>query len=191
MKNTIKILGIITLILGIGFSITACAGFINWLNTPVEPKDIKSAESAVAEQGTITLTGLDEYNGRFVYVSGLGDNDKEFVGAVIFNESNDMMIPRSFIGGEIVNGRVTMPVWQVESSLYDEDFTEVFTYMRYNGSGSVDVVVMIWDEAEVYLGRYSFPLAEGTASVIFDNGIGEGAADIGESGLDEYSMFEK
>jgi hypothetical protein len=47
---------------------------------------------------------------------------------------------------------------------------------------------MIWEQEEVYLGQWSFPVAEGIASVIFIDGIGEGVlGSIEETG----DMFEK
>jgi hypothetical protein len=198
MKKLTKFIGIVALTMVIGFSITACAGFADWWNTPSEPRENRAVESGAGESvsietGTITLTGLDEYNGLFAYVTGMGDNEKEIVGAVIFNESFDMMIPRSFTGGRIANGSVTMPVWQVDSyELNEEDYTYDFTYVRYSGSGGSDVVVMIWEEDEVYLGRFSFPSADGFASVTFNNGIGQGTANISDGDdKDDYGLYER
>ncbi|MDR0442528.1 MAG: hypothetical protein LBH44_03880 [Treponema sp.] len=174
----------------------AASGLLDSSTSTTKPKSTpsKSAPSKDTQssgQGTLTITGLGEYNGRFVYTSGSGDNEKEIVGAVVFNESPGMMVPRCVTGGKIENGRVTLPVWQVATSHLDDYGEYNYTYARYAGNGASEIQVMIWEDEEVYLGMYTFPIADGTMSVTFKNGIAEGAANVSVNAVNEYGMYEK
>jgi hypothetical protein len=105
MKNFLKLIGIITLIMAIGFSMAACG----------EEEE---------EEGRLTIFGFDFEENRFlVEAEATTDEDVYLFAVKSYNERNDVITR-----GEIKNRRVTLEVWEHkggEPTLYSGDDEDV------------------------------------------------------------------
>jgi len=123
MKNIIKLLGIITIAVIIGFSIAACG----------DEED---------GSGALTIIGLEDYNGNFAFAI-TGDEDLNLVAATGIDVKNKTMT-----GGKIGGGSVTLKVWEVVSEnsfiSYSGNDTTTFNVLIQSKalfSGDADSVV--------------------------------------------------
>jgi len=185
MKRISAILFVIFLLLGAN-SVFAGGG---------KEKAGKKAKTAPAPSvsvapGTLTVTGLDAYNGNYIYAEGfLSDGNVKIVAAV---DISGVMQMEFMKGGEIVNGSVALPVWRILG--YDsEDEELVINKERYTGSDDIDFAITVWKESDSYspnsMGSIYNRVADGALPVKFNNGIASGTLDLPEPS-ESYSVFE-
>ena len=139
------------------------------------------------ETGTLTITGLDAYNGWYIF----GDADPLYAAYDI--GVSPMMGQLIFYGVQIVNGSVTLPVWEVGGPHFDdESFDYYIDKTGYDGNDKVTFYLSIWDEyggAQYSHMNYS---EFGTVTVTFVDGIatgvfvGEGEFGLTITGLGDY-----
>ena len=145
MKNFLKLIGIITLIVAVGFTIAACG---------------EAEEDAL--EGRLTIIGFDFTDNRFLVEAEAMTDDEVYLFAVrSYNIRND-----EITHGVIKNRRVTLEVWEhlgKEPTLYsgsDED---------------VEFTVYIFDTDDpAYDEDDPIPTHEGLVTVTFVNGVGIG-----------------
>jgi hypothetical protein len=127
-----KLVGFIAFVAVIGLSITAC------------PEDEENG-------GSLTITGLSEYNGKYAIAQGTTTGGDQIIAAESIGK-----------GGKISDGKVTLNVFTPSSSGQPVNFTgngaEVLTVGIFNSESSGE------------------PVATGTLSVTFKDGSAEGAA---------------
>jgi len=134
MKNVFKVLGIIALVAVIGFSTTSCKEDTG---------------------GGLTITGLNEYNGKYAYaLAGQGGVYRIYAATKI--DLNDYKITY----GKIRGGSVNLNVYRVRS---DNSFN------KYGASDELTFSVYIYNDENGYE-----KVAEGRVTVQFDKGDGEG-----------------
>jgi len=125
MKNTVKFLGIIVFAAVIGFSMTACGG--------------------EEDNRGLTITGLKNYNGKFVIAV-----ENTFMDAEDDAESSGLVAAakidikkETVTGGKISGGSVTLKVWTAEG---DEDDPNI---IEYRGNDKTSFIVVILKEAAI------------------------------------------
>jgi hypothetical protein len=125
-------------------------------------------------QNTLTITGLDAYNGLRIAAETWDDI---FAAADIVDFVEPMSRASIGLGGVIRNGSVTLPVWETSTAMEttpalngEDDVFEV-AKKRYTGSGPLDFLVTIWEGTEVFYMGYS--KARGNLTVTFKNGKAE------------------
>ena len=125
MKNTVKFFGIIILAAAIGFSMIACD----------DEEDNRG----------LTITGLKDYNGKFVIAA-----EGTFTDAEDDSESSGLVAAakidinkETVTGGRISGGSVTLKVWTTEG---DEDNPNI---IEYSGNDTVSFYVVILKEATI------------------------------------------
>ena len=134
MKNTIKVLELIAIIAIIGLSTTACKEDTG---------------------GGLTITGLNEYNGKYAYaLAGQGGVYRIYAAKKI--DLNDYNITY----GKISGGSVNLNVYRVKSDN---------SYNKYGASDNLTFSVYIYNDENGYE-----KAAEGRVTVQFDKGDGEG-----------------
>jgi len=147
MKKVTKLAGIIVLITVILFSMIAC--------------------NKKADIGELTITGLDDYNGKYLY--GIAYPDPGQAGnvqlwAVNSIEMENLDITLSKING----GSVTTKVWK---SLWLSS-EESYTVGVYNGNDTVTFNVSVFSEEKGFLNRGDFiTVTEGEITATFQNGV--------------------
>jgi len=144
MKNLIKFIGIIALAAVIGFSMTSCE----------EPAS--SGITIQSTSGSLTITGLDAYNGKHAMAfgfDGLGEDASMF-----FAYENISTAP-SMTLGTVSGGQVTLKVWEVDADMDSE--TAVFK--GYSGNDDVlffviilETKVLTGEEVEEEMGEGDF-----------------------------------
>jgi len=147
MKNTVKFLGIIALAAVIGFSMAACGD---------DGSDGGDGIKIGSTSGRLTITGLGDYNGKFVRADDDGDDD------LIACENLSIT---NVTNGTISNGSVTLKVWK---------FSETGVG-NFNGSGQITFWVSIFskktmtddDGDDVFV-------TGGQVTATFTNGVGSG-----------------
>jgi len=113
--------------------------------------------------GKLTLTGLSDYNGKYVAAMTEGDSSLFLIAA-----SNVNAIDQTGTGVLISEGKATLNVWQVGG-----DETNGYTTTPYRGSDTVTFTVVIFDEADkIFDGNEDGE--EGMAIAKFVSGIGAG-----------------
>jgi len=143
MKNVLKILGIIVMAAVIGFPMVSCDDDII---------DIIG--------GLVTLSGLDDYNGKFVVAFGSNkDGSLQLVAAYSRNNQSET-------GARINDGKAILTVWEIGGT------EENPTFSAYKGSDIVKFAVGIFDNAVV--NNDSNNSGEGWALSKFTNGAGAG-----------------
>jgi len=149
------------------------------------------APSVSVEPGTLTITGLDAYNGNFIYAEGflVDGDDIKIVAAV---DISGVMQMEFMKGGEIVNGSVALPVWRILG--YDNEAEDlVINKERYTGGDNIDFAITVWKESDSYspnsMGSIYNRVADGALSVTFNNGIASGTLDL-PAPSESYSVFE-
>ena len=126
MKNTMKWLGIIALAAVIGFAFTACGD---------GDKTSGGTSSTSSTSGGLTITGLGEYDGRYVIASGETPGEEL---ALLAASSYDLN-QQSLTGATISNGKATLKVW---SSSYNGGGIS-----NYNGNDKAGFQVLIASNA--------------------------------------------
>jgi len=113
--------------------------------------------------GRLTINGLSAYNGKYA-VAFRNENSPFLIAA---ESATSVLIGTA---GLVVNGSVTLNVWSVDTP--DESEKPA----SYAGSNSnVELMVGIFDSAEI---KGIEPIAYGTVTVSFTNGVGSGTAEI-------------
>jgi hypothetical protein len=165
MKNMLKFLKIIALVAVVGFSFSACE---------VEPAggDITVGSTI----GTLTITGLDGFDGNYVAALGEDDEGNKYLAASSVSSDGDVTC------GTVVEGSVTLKVWKFISNTELGDF---------NGSGEIEFHVDIFSVNTVELHNDHYhadndddEVASGHADVTFVNGVGEGEFEEGDEDHD-------
>ena len=132
MKNLYKLFGIIAMVAVIGLSITSC------------PED-------EGKGGSLTITGLGDYNGKYAIAQGATTGGDPIIAAESIGK-----------GSKISGGKVTLNVFTPSSSGQPVSFT---------GNGAAVLTVGIFNSESS-----GEPVATGTLSVTFKDGSAEGAA---------------
>jgi hypothetical protein len=144
MKNVMRGSRIIVLAAVIGFLMAGCGGDDGW--------------SPPGTSGKLTITGLDDYNGK--YVVALNDSSGSvFLAAAGFNEDGHLINAVKISGGQ-----ATLKVWVAKNGnplSYDGNDTFSFTVFIYDHTP----VVYDYSIDDSYVGR-----KYGTAG--FSNGVG-------------------
>ncbi len=95
MKNLFKCFGIIALIAVTGFAFTAC---------PTDP-------SSGDDSGKLTITGLEDYNGNYIFgFGGVYDEETE-EGSTLYAAGGVNISEGTIIGTRISNGSAVLNVW--------------------------------------------------------------------------------
>jgi hypothetical protein len=146
MKNIIKLIGIIALVVVIGFSFTACG----------DDDDDNGGGG-----GTFTLTNIpSEYNGKYLSISYEGTyyNDPE----QFWGSTDEYGSQHCF--ARISNGRASIPLWAYSFSAPDEVYA-----VRYTRTETVPCRVDILN-ADGFLGWLDEVITFYINSVSFTNG---------------------
>jgi len=139
MKNILKILGIIALAAAIGFPLVSCDN---------------------VDVNLLTLTGLKDYDGKYVVAFGANDEGLQLVAA-------DVNANRNTIDGVLIkNGKALLNVWVIGGTKEDPTFTD------YEGSDKMKFTVSIYDTATGIDDEDTKD--EGWATVTFMKGVGSG-----------------
>ena len=170
MKNTIKVFGIIAIVAVIGFSMAACGDEPTNDPDPVWTYE----EREVTTVGRLTITGLSDYNGKIIRVTGISTTSPVVAFKTAYNRYNfkdgnlesispgadDQKVDRITITG----GQVTFKVFRAPS---------MEPYESYNGNDQnvyifgIDIFDRDWDDQN----PNATLLATGTGYVNFTNGI--------------------
>jgi hypothetical protein len=148
MKNTIKVLSVISLMLVIWFSMASCSSG----GGGGSPKPSYTIEDT---NGRLTITGLGSYNGK--YVQAMNDSKRLGACASLTNRGENV----TSRGGVVEGGEVTLKVWVNADNKAG----------KYQGNDSAVTF-------EVYISSDELgntPDATGTVTVTFASGIGSGA----------------
>jgi hypothetical protein len=156
MRNRITIIALAAVI---SFAITAC--------------EVGSGTNEIIVRqtsGSLTITGLGEYEGK--YVAALGtDGGKTLLAAQAISGE-------TVSGGVVANGQVTLKVWK---------YVSVTEWGVFDGTETVEFHVDVVAAAAVELHGNHYhaddALASGHVDVSFNNGTGNGAF---EEGGDEH-----
>ena len=157
MRNTIKPYGIIAFIAIIGFFVIS----------PVHAGGGKDSGGRTASSNvpaTLTITGLDAYNGKYI----AAETGKEIYAAAAIV---DILLPTQsgiIIGAVIENGTATLQVWEASKELTEKEGLFNIVKKRYTGNGPLNFFIRIWEGPEVY--HWHYAVAGGDASVKFSNG---------------------
>jgi hypothetical protein len=158
MKNTLKLIGIITLVAVIGFSMAACG-------------------NDEEESGLLTITGLGAYNGKFAIAVGEGSDDESLIAATNININNETVTC-----GEISGGSATLKVWKVEGeegdqiSIYEGNdtfdfYVVILNEATINGATFADIEDGSENIPYELLGKIA---GIGMVEVTFKNGVASG-----------------
>ena len=167
MKNLAKIVGIIALGALAAFPLAAFGS------------SEESASSAKAS-GTLTITGLEWLDGYYISAVGLGANGKSYSAAALIDPESyqhpSLKPEPQATGGVIKNESVTLPIWEFEKTS-SEDLGEVFHHKfktaPFNGNGTVEFSVIIWEGSEIYFWQSCQIYMDAVISVTFKNGKAE------------------
>ena len=183
MKNLFKCFKIVAFVAVIGFALASC------------DMGADSDEVIVSSTGgSLTITGLDEFEGSYIAALGEDTDGKHLLAA-------NAVSGETITGGKVTGGTVTLKVWKFVSN------TELGSF---NGNGEVEFAVDVFKVAAIELHEDHYhafnhddELASGHVDVSFTNGVGSGAFEAGEhvhehltvnettgtltiTGLDEY-----
>jgi hypothetical protein len=116
--------------------------------------DIKNAD-----EGILTITGLDEYNGKYLYAMGICSED-----------DINFWLRTSFPYAEISGGYATTKVWNASDSNTER-------WYIYNGNSTVEMEVFVvndteypWDDRDLAEGAPAYS----RITVTFQNGVARG-----------------
>jgi hypothetical protein len=151
MKNFFKFLGVISLTLVMGFSMAACK----------DDADDGGDESFTVQEtsGKLTISGLGSYNGK--YVKAQGYTSTTDIPDLIAYAQIDLNAQK-VKGGIVANGSVTLKVWKMTGTGYN----------NYTGNDKgVMFAVMIdstetgGSNSEIHVVTVNFTNGVGTASI--------------------------
>ena len=129
----------------IGFSVTACSSDPDQGNNP--------------DTGSLTITGLEDFNGKYVIAPPWDDDPPGLIASVKIDFS-----AMSLTGGKVVNGKVTLNVWSWD------DYT---TLSSYSGNDK-NYKFSFWHNTNPV---FIIPTEEESTGYViasFTNGIGTG-----------------
>ena len=159
MKNFARIIVLVALGALIVFPVAA-GGILDSSSGKAKPKaaqpDAGASQPAAstappkAEPGTLTITGLAEYEGWYLYAVGFDDGrsaEPKTVYAAVNIGQTMMERGTEFTGGLIKNGSVSLPVWLAKypEGDYDPDDPPPAEKTAYNGSDTVTLEVTLWE----------------------------------------------
>lgn len=166
MKNTIKTIGIIVLAAIIGFSFIACdngGSSGGNKNTGGNTGGNAGGNTGGITPGVLTITGLDDYNDKWVIAFGGTSTEELFAAA---NISDNW----SLTGGQISNGNAELKVY---------DVTNASKLNGYKGTGKsyfeiivLDKNTLTADEIEELEGEPSWLVTVGFGEADFNAGTG-------------------
>jgi hypothetical protein len=136
MKNAIKLIGIIAVVAVIGLSMTGC------------PEEEESG-------GTLTITGLGDYNDNYAYAISY------MIGYKIIAAKSVDVAKDIINGGKISGGKVTLNVYKISNDGEISDFT---------GSDEASFTVLIF-----FKETDKSAITRGYLTVTFEDGSAEGA----------------
>jgi len=146
MKNTIKVFGIITIAVIIGFSMTACSNGND------------SGGGGITTTGRLILKNMDSLNGKYITAASVGSNPM-LVACAAYNRENG-----SKIGVRISGGQATLHVFDVTKGIAsmgtDYNFTDTRTvnmafYVADDAAGNVNSVIAYSGTISFVNGYYS------------------------------------
>lgn len=154
MKKTFKFLGIIAIAAIIGFSLVSCGG-------DDDGSDVKTS-------GKLTINGIPDANGKYVFAIGFADDDD---GLMLIAAASVNMEKNEAKGAKVSGGKATLKVWALP-------FEEDGDVIGYNGSDEAFFMVIISD-TETLSGDSleSMTGLAGAVVVEFSNGKAEGDFD--------------
>jgi len=126
MKNTIKIIGIVIFAIIIGFSFISCDnGSGGKSNTGGN-----TGGNTITET-TLTITGLGDYNGKWVFAWGETSSDFLFAAnSVVFDEEEETLL---ITCGQISNGSVTLKVLKEDDG----------SFIPFTRAGKVEMAILV------------------------------------------------
>jgi len=157
MKNFIKLLGIVTLVVTIGFSMAACNNGDNGDNG--NSSNSGNSGNGNSSGNGLTITGLGDYNGKYAVAVGRIYEETETREVLIAAVSIDMK-KKIITSGKISGGSVTLKVWKIEA---DDKVSS------YSGNDTVKLTVSINNKALLTGDEKDF--AGGKMYVTFKNGV--------------------
>jgi hypothetical protein len=148
MKNTLKWLGIIALMALIVCTMVTC------------DNGSTSSGNAPSTKGVLTITGLESYNGNYIFGQGGTEN------VTLIAAENVNWTKPTVTGGRISNGSVTLKVWRA---------VETDELVAYSGNNQdVAFYIFIYSKATVSV-EDDDALAAGYAlGIDFNSGAGSG-----------------
>ncbi len=150
MKNLLKYFGMIALTAIIGFSFVAC-------------ENPSGGGGGGGGGPTLTITGLDDYNDKYIIV--MGSVGMTALGAANKIPSLTDYAYGNLTGGKISGGKVSLKTFEVGMS----------GVKAYAGSDQdVNLVVRIYNAAEIDM-MSDTPVTTGSTTVDFTNGSGTGS----------------
>ena len=146
MKNFARIAGLI--VLAALVVLPAAAGGKSARSAGTTQSGGGTAQPSPAT-GSLTITGLDDYNGWYMYAIGYNDGwyeDRTTVYAAVDVGQSMMERGTEYTGALIRNGSVTVPVWLIEAFMeeYDPDDPPFPEKTAYSGSDTVTLEVTLW-----------------------------------------------
>jgi hypothetical protein len=159
MKNACKYLGIIAFIVVIGFAFVSCGGLGN--------DDGTSTGDAPATSASLTIAGLDDYNGNYIFAQG----DSVIAGEAFIAGEGFVISPMKYFGTRISGGKATLKVWEV---IYENEEDETPEMKSYSGDAqNVVFRTTIFSQSSLSESNADTIVAEGqTYPVDFNNGSG-------------------
>jgi len=159
MKKIRKLFGLIALVVIIEL-IVSCKIEVS---EPYSYDELREANT----QGRLTITGLDDYEGKVISAQRAGLGDTSYDDLVAFGR-----VEHGYLNGELVRGIVTttgatVVNGEVSLKVYNYDMFSIF-FGNYNGNDK-DVLFYVY-----IMGTDDEMPIEGTVSVNFTNGIGSG-----------------
>jgi hypothetical protein len=146
MKHN-KLLGIIALVVVIGFSMVGCGG---------------DNGGTTGTTGELTIVGFDDYNGQYaVAVCNDYSLDKSFLAAAGFNEDGTLVD-----AVKISSGQAALKVWEIKND----------NALSYNGNDTLSFNVLIYDHTPIVY-NYSFDnqyIALKQVIGVFSDGVASG-----------------
>ena len=135
--------------------------------------------------GRLTITGLDEFNGKYIFGDGgiifdldmklLDDQDFAYLAAAAAINFNT----ETLTGTRINNGRATLNVWQIEGGCTCEDYCDnedyTYTSTRFTGNGFAVFFLFVYNSPNINFGDEDIELEPfGLVFPKFNNGVGSG-----------------
>jgi len=179
MKNYVKIIVIAALATINGFSVIACAT----ANTGIVVSDIAcSTGKLVGIDGSVVITGLDEFKGYFVYAQGFIKDALIYAAADVSGTNNNL----TATGIKIENDVIILPVWAISYNYDEEKKIGNLEKTPFDGDGGVFLMLTI-SEHEDFHWQSSSTFSDITLFVTFNNGgtviiFGDGEKSEGEEG---------
>jgi len=200
MKKNKKLIGIIIVAAAIiVFLVSTFGGSDRDENPAATPSATPSAartttpasNTAQGTTGTLTINGLDSYNGFYIYAEGYTREDISITAAADISGVMNMIF---MTGAEIINGSVTLPVWRITGYDIDEEENTVINKVGYSGNDSLELYVTVWGDSDMYssmsMSSIYSQVASGALSVTFNSGTASGRIDLPEYSPG-YSIFER